>query len=111
MRIALDDVGTGYSSLAQIAVLPIDAIKLDRSLISRLGGPDDHGAARVFTTLATLGRSLGLDVIAEGVETAEQARIAHDSGCSHEQGYLYSRPVKLDEIVAYSRKVIGGRPT
>ena len=111
VRIALDDVGTGYSSLAQIAVLPIDAIKLDRSLISRLGGPDDHGAARVFTTLATLGRSLGLDVIAEGVETAEQARIAHDSGCSHEQGYLYSRPVKLDEIVAYSRKVIGGRPT
>ena len=110
VRIALDDVGTGYSSLAQIAVLPVDAIKLDRSLISRLGGPDDHGAERVFTTLAALGHSLGLDVIAEGVETPEQARIARDSGCSHEQGFLYSRPVKLDEVVAYTRALISGPP-
>ncbi|MEZ5247140.1 MAG: phosphodiesterase [Acidimicrobiales bacterium] len=109
VRIALDDVGTGYSSLAQIAALPVDAIKLDRSLISRLGGDDDSGAARVFATLAALGRSLGLDVIAEGVETPEQARIAREAGCSHEQGYLYSRPVKLDEAVAYTRLDIGDR--
>lgn len=102
VRIALDDVGTGYSSLAQIAALPVDAIKLDRSLINRLGGDDDSGAERVFTSLAALGQSLGLDVVAEGVETAEQARIARDAGCTHEQGFLYSRPVKLEEVVAYS---------
>ncbi len=102
VRIALDDVGTGYSSLSQIAALPVDAIKLDRSLICRLGEDDDHGVERVFTSLAALGRSLGLDVIAEGIETAEQARIARAAGCSHEQGYLYSRPVKLAELVEYT---------
>lgn len=105
VRVALDDVGTGYSSLSQIAALPVDAIKLDRSLISRLGEDDDHGVERVFTSLAALGQSLGLDVIAEGVETSEQARIARDAGCSHEQGYLYSRPVKLAEAVAYARSL------
>ena len=109
IRIALDDVGTGYSSLAQIAALPVDAIKLDRSLISRLGGDDNSGAERVFTSLAALGQSLGLDVIAEGVETAEQARIARNAGCSHEQGFLYSRPVRLEEAVSYTGSFIGLR--
>lgn len=102
VRIALDDVGTGYSSLAQIAALPVDAIKLDRSLIMRLGTDDSSGSERVFTSLAALGQSLGLDVIAEGVETPDQARIARDAGCSHEQGFLYSRPVKLEEVVSYT---------
>lgn len=101
VRIALDDVGTGYSSLAQIAALRVDAIKLDRSLVSRIG-PGDNGAERVFTSLAALGQSLGLDVIAEGIETTEQARIAHDAGCTHEQGFLYSRPLKLADAVAYA---------
>ena len=64
----------------------------------------------MFTTLAALGHSLGLDVIAEGVETPEQARIARDSGCSHEQGFLYSRPVKLDEVGAYTRALSSGPP-
>jgi len=109
VRIALDDVGTGYSSLSQIAALPVDAIKLDRSLISRLGTDESSGAERVFTSLAALGQSLGLDVIAEGVETAEQARIARNAGCSHEQGFLYSRPVKLREAVEYTHSWLGHR--
>lgn len=101
VRIALDDVGTGYSSLAQIAALRVDAIKLDRSLISRIGS-EDTGVERVFTSLAALGQSLGLDVIAEGIETRDQARFALDAGCTHEQGFLYSRPEKLADAVAYA---------
>ncbi len=106
-RIALDDVGTGYSSLAQIAALPVDAIKLDRSLVSRIGDPSSDGAERVFTSLAALGQSLGLDVIAEGIETVEQARVARDAGCSHEQGFLYSRPIRLEEAILYAGSFVG----
>jgi diguanylate cyclase (GGDEF)-like protein len=100
VRIALDDVGTGYSSLAQIAALRVDAIKLDRSLKNRNGDPATDGAERVFTSLAALGQSLGLDVIAEGIETTDQARLARGAGCSHEQGFLYSKPIKLEQAIA-----------
>lgn len=110
VRIALDDVGTGYSSLAQLATLPIDVMKLDRSLLA--GGIDSADpAARVFTSVAALGRSLGLDVVAEGVETEEQSTFAHRAGCTHEQGFLRSRPVPLAEAVTFAQRLSATSPT
>ncbi len=102
VRVALDDVGTGYSSLAQLATLPIDVMKLDRTLLRDQTEPDDP-ASRVFTSLAALGRSLGMDVVAEGVETEEQSTFALVAGCTHEQGFLRSRPVPLADAVAFAR--------
>ncbi len=103
VRIALDDVGTGYSALGQLAALPVDAIKLDRSLLHDSGALGGN-ALRVLTSLASLGESLGLDVVAEGVETDAQSTMAREAGCSHEQGFLRSKPVSLRQITAYARR-------
>jgi EAL domain-containing protein (putative c-di-GMP-specific phosphodiesterase class I) len=100
VRLALDDVGTGYSSLAQIASLPIDAVKIDRSLVVAADG--DGGIARVLGSVAELGRSLDLDVIAEGIETTGQLTAAVRSGCTFVQGYLLARPMPFRELEAYA---------
>ena len=102
VSIALDDVGTGYSSLGQLATLPIDVIKLDRTLLAQRE-EDGDAADRIFTSIAALGRSLGLEVVAEGVETEEQSAVARRAGCTHEQGFLRSRPVPVDEVAAFAR--------
>ena len=104
VRIALDDVGTGYSSLSQLATLPIDVIKLDRSLLQPQRD-NSEAARRVFRSLAVLGKSLGLDVIAEGVETEEQSEFARTAGCSHEQGFLRSRPIPLADAVDFAHQL------
>ncbi len=100
VRLALDDVGTGYSSLAQIASLPIDAVKIDRSLV--VAADDDGGIAKVLGSIADLGRSLDLDVIAEGVETTGQLTVAVRSGCTFVQGYLLARPMPFRELESYA---------
>ena len=110
VRVALDDVGTGYSSLAQLATLPIDVMKLDRSLLSG-GIGSGEATARVFTSVAALGRSLGLDVVAEGVETEAQSTFAQRAGCTHEQGFLRSRPVPIAEAVAFAQRLSSASPT
>jgi EAL domain-containing protein (putative c-di-GMP-specific phosphodiesterase class I) len=88
---AIDDFGTGYSSLAWLADLPVRAVKIDRSfVIGMLGSARVHGIVAATLSMA---EALGLDTVAEGVETAEQAEALIALGCRELQGYRYSRPV------------------
>ena len=92
VRIAIDDFGTGYSSLSRIKQLPLDVIKFDRTFIIGIGhSPTD---ASIVATVAALADALGVDVIAEGVETHADARALRDMGCALGQGYLWSAPVE-----------------
>jgi EAL domain-containing protein (putative c-di-GMP-specific phosphodiesterase class I) len=101
--IALDDFGVGFSSLSQIRDLPpVDVIKVDRSFTAGLGLNASDTA--VVGAVLSLTRSLGLTAIAEGVETAEQARLLRESGCPVGQGFHFARPQPVDELV---RMLIG----
>ena len=94
--IALDDFGTGYSSLSYLHRFPIDKLKIDRSFIQDMASGETD--ASVPRAIVGLGRSLGLSVIAEGVETAEQLQLLRDLSCASYQGYLFSRPVPPDQL-------------
>jgi diguanylate cyclase (GGDEF)-like protein len=96
VRVALDDFGTGYSSLSLLQRFPLQRIKIDRSFVNKVAD-DDHDRALVRTILA-MGESLGLEVVAEGVETIEQLAVLTQMGCSHVQGYLISRPVHANAM-------------
>ncbi len=96
IRIAIDDFGTGYSSLNYLKQLPIDTLKIDRSFIQHLPGSTKDRA--IVQTVIALGVALGLDVIAEGVETKEQKDLLVSLDCYSMQGYLYSRPLASDVI-------------
>jgi diguanylate cyclase (GGDEF)-like protein/PAS domain S-box-containing protein len=97
-KVALDDFGTGYSSLVHLRDLPIDTVKVDRSFVSRLA---DHGSERaIVAAITTLARNLGLGVVAEGVETAEDLVHAEEIGFDTMQGWYYSKAVPLGEVLA-----------
>jgi diguanylate cyclase (GGDEF)-like protein/PAS domain S-box-containing protein len=91
VQIALDDFGTGYSSLGYLHQFPFDKIKLDRSFVRNL--PHGREAQAIVTAVAAMARGLGISVIAEGVETAEQAALLRDKGYSEGQGFLFSKPI------------------
>lgn len=96
VRLAIDDFGTGYSSLSLVKSFPIDTIKIDRCFVGEIGqNPQDRA---ISAAIITLGRALGLTVVAEGVETAEQDSILKGFNCHEFQGFLFSRPVSADEI-------------
>lgn len=94
-KIALDDFGTGYSSLFNLRNFDIDCIKIDRSFVSALGGEGNSTA--IVSSITQLGRSLGLSVVAEGVEDRFQHQALRLAGCSHMQGYLFGPPVPLEQ--------------
>jgi len=104
IRVAVDDFGTGLSSLAYLKRLPINKLKIDRAFVKDLPhSADDLAIAQAIVSLA---HSLGLAVVAEGIETEQQRRALVTNGCDYLQGYLISRPVSAHEIVAF----LGDRP-
>ncbi|MBU3908614.1 MAG: EAL domain-containing protein [Gammaproteobacteria bacterium] len=105
---ALDNFGTGHSSLSYLAQLPLDQLKIDLSFVHNL--PASPNDAIVVQTIITLARSLGLDVIAGGVETEEQLRFLKDHHCETFQGFLFGRPLPLDEFEAFLRRQAGEDP-
>ena len=96
LGVAIDDFGTGYSSLGYISRLPIDALKIDRSFVLRMS--DDPQEMSIVTTIISLAHALDLKVIAEGVETAQQAQLLRLLKCDQIQGYLAARPQPADEV-------------
>jgi diguanylate cyclase (GGDEF)-like protein len=96
VRIAMDDFGTGYSSLSYLRKFPFDKIKIDRTFISEAG--DDAEAETIVQAIIALGRSLRLDVTAEGVETRQQLAMLRGHGCTFAQGYLLGRPHAADQL-------------
>jgi diguanylate cyclase (GGDEF)-like protein len=97
-RLAIDDFGTGYSSLSQLERLPVDALKIDRSFVAGLGQPGHQGI--IVKAIVALGHSLGLEVIAEGVETDAQLAFLNEVQCDIAQGYLFGRPMSADDMRA-----------
>jgi diguanylate cyclase (GGDEF)-like protein len=96
ISVAMDDFGTGYSSLAMLHAFPFDKIKLDQSFVKRL--PGDIAAAAIVRTVLTLGKSLGMPVLAEGIETKAQWQFLAREGCEKGQGYLFAKPMPLAKL-------------
>jgi diguanylate cyclase (GGDEF)-like protein/PAS domain S-box-containing protein len=106
VRISMDDFGTGYSSLSYLRSFPFDKIKIDRSFVQEMATSAD--AAAIVRAIVTLGASLGIQVTAEGIETAEAVELLTEQGCTEGQGFFFSRPrprIEADALVAGS----GGR--
>jgi EAL domain-containing protein (putative c-di-GMP-specific phosphodiesterase class I) len=97
VQVALDDFGSGYSSLAQLVRLPIDVVKLDRDLITNL---DEEGGEAVLAAAVALARSLGMRTVTEGIETPAQLAAVQRAGSDLGQGYLYSRALTADAVLA-----------
>jgi EAL domain-containing protein (putative c-di-GMP-specific phosphodiesterase class I) len=99
----IDDFGTGYSSLSHLRRFPIDALKIDRSFVSRMDSDlDDHEIVRTIVTLAA---NLGVSAVAEGVETAAQKQRLQGLRCRYAQGYLFSRPLEGSAVTELLRKL------
>jgi EAL domain-containing protein (putative c-di-GMP-specific phosphodiesterase class I) len=96
VALALDDFGTGYSSLSHLRRFPIDTIKIDKSFTAEIGTSADTTA--IIRAIAALARSLGVETVAEGVETEAQLRFMAQLGCHHAQGYHLSRPLPAAAI-------------
>lgn len=97
VRIALDDFGTGYSSLSYLHMFPLSTLKIDRSFVANLGVASE--AAAITRAVIALGHALGIEVVAEGVETREQLDFLIDEGCNYMQGYMLGRPLPPEQYV------------
>lgn len=103
--LAIDDFGTGYSSLRYLQQLPIDTLKIDQSFVRTLGTVHESPKTRaLLKTIAMLGHNLDMRVIAEGVETSEQLDYLEEIGCQEIQGYLISRPLRVQELEGFIRQ-------
>ncbi len=97
--IDMDDFGTGYSDMTLLDALPLDVMKLDRSLL--LASENSNRMRSVLARMTDLGHALGMTVICEGIETEEQEQMLIDCGCEHGQGYLYGKPMPQEEFEAF----------
>lgn len=102
VRIALDDFGTGYSSLSSLSSLPLDKLKIDQSFVRGIAG--DHAARAVIDAVIALATSLGLELVAEGIETEDAMRYLRERGCHQGQGYYFSRPLPEAELPAWLQR-------
>jgi EAL domain-containing protein (putative c-di-GMP-specific phosphodiesterase class I) len=96
ISIAIDDFGTGYSSLGYLARLPVHSLKIDRSFIMTM--VDNPDTMTLVSTVISLAHSLRLKVVAEGVETEDQAKVLRLLRCDEMQGYLFSRPIPVKDL-------------
>src|SRR3989440_3312647 len=99
--VAIDDFGTGYSSLSYLAKLPVELLKIDRTFIVAM--LDDPAVTTLVSTMMSLAHSLRLEVVAEGVESEEQAKILRLLRCDLMQGYVISKPLPFDDMTTYLR--------
>ena len=106
IQIAIDDFGTGQSSLAYLRQLPIDRLKIDRSFISDIKSDSD---ATITSSIIEMGRTLGLTVLAEGVETLEQLAYLKDQGCNEMQGFLWGKPMTADAVPSVLKQAVTAR--
>ncbi|WP_024953971.1 EAL domain-containing protein [Sulfurospirillum arcachonense] len=102
ITLSIDDFGTGYSSLSYLKKLPVDKLKIDRSFIMDI--PNDKEDMAITSTIIAMSKSLGLSVIAEGIETQEQHAFLKKEGCYEGQGYLYSRPIDIISLKEFLQK-------
>ena len=100
--IAVDDFGTGYSSLGHLKDLPLDRLKIDRSFVKDL--PGDTGAAAIARAIVQMGRSLGLQVVAEGVENDDQRAWLREQGCDAQQGFFSGQPMDAPAFEQWLRQ-------
>jgi EAL domain-containing protein (putative c-di-GMP-specific phosphodiesterase class I) len=98
IKLSMDDFGKGYSSLSYLHQFPFDALKIDRSFITCIGDAGEH--TEIVRTIIALAKSLGLDVVAEGVETEGQMFQLRNLGCQFGQGYFFSRPLSAEAVTA-----------
>ncbi|HEY6567245.1 MAG TPA: EAL domain-containing protein [Actinomycetota bacterium] len=105
LRIAIDDFGTGYSSLSRLREMPVSVLKIDRSFVSN--ADSDAPSASIVSAFLELARGLGMTTLAEGIETEAELAFLIERGCELGQGYLFSRPVPPEEIIAFA---LGGVP-
>jgi EAL domain-containing protein (putative c-di-GMP-specific phosphodiesterase class I) len=108
IRLAIDDFGTGYSSLAQLKQFPIDTLKVDRSFVRDI--PDNAEDKAITEAIIAMGRTLGVTVVAEGVETAEQQSFLRSRFCDQMQGYFFSKPSHPDEFASLLRGQMSNQP-
>lgn len=99
VKIAIDDFGTGYSSFSYIKELPVDTLKIDRAFIKDLGGKEENSA--IVKAILTVAKTVGLNVVAEGIEEKEQLAVLQDLGCQQGQGYYYSRPTTSNQCEGF----------
>jgi diguanylate cyclase (GGDEF)-like protein len=107
VRISIDDFGTGYSSLGRLRTLPVDELKVDRSFITEL--TTNREGRSIVEGIVALGHTLGMRIVAEGVETREQSELLAAMGCDYAQGYYFGRPTATGEVDVRSETVPGGR--
>jgi len=108
VSVAIDDFGTGYSSLSYLHRFPIHTIKIDQSFVKEIH--DENGHYPVILAIISIARGLGLHLVAEGVETAVQARYLQANGCTTMQGYLSHRPIPLSQFMAVLESQAGPAP-
>lgn len=101
VSLLMDDFGTGYSSLSYLHSFPMDVLKIDRSFVGRM--TEGAQPLQIVRTIIELARALGMDVVAEGIETIEQYRLLRELGCRFGQGFLFSRPLPVEDVTSLLR--------